>query len=247
MEVFNPHIADPDYSLRSRIQGKSIALVNFGNRYVTVMQACYDKSWKFGVAHTYPTNDPQIEKQLIECSPGKLLAITYGDRVSITTEAARTTTGHHIRSEQQDHAILAKFNESSLTSLQKKYKEKGFCILRIQITCLNLLNCMLAEPMPGNSTIIVMDQEYMIGVKIHNGSWSTVRSVLVDSKEDHISQALKDLTSNETELIRYWDTKPNDERFQIIAKGHHFDQKSEIWVPANAATFQPELELLTYA
>lgn len=187
LKAFVPEVTDDRYHLRDRCKGKRLALVNYGNAHVSIAQAVFAKDVKVSESRTFESMNDEAWEYLEECSSDKLLAIGYGKEVNI---ALNESFDVNDSKENILKNITWDYRKETLSETQKLFEDKGYTIVRIQITLLGILLKWL-ETKPQDS-LIAMDQGYALGAKNEKGKITKIRTIYGEGGE-MINQLERDL------------------------------------------------------
>lgn len=221
---FRPSPLDHHYSLKERLRGQPIWLMNFGPWGVKLALAHFSDSLHLGEVSFFPSIQELLLTHFAQYPRCDNIAVSYSHKVLTRLELARRP-GFLI---QNNQSIVCDFSKQPVLDLQDQLEKIGLRLLRLWITPLSLLNYILApDVIDPNHNVVIFDQSQLTLLLQLNGVWETVRSAKLRFNQD-VSLHVEDVSAFEYLLeslgdhpclenpFQYLETHTSDASFKTI-------------------------------
>lgn len=247
MQCFKPSLTASSFTLKERCKGKEVVVMSYGKEGFKVGKVSFEKDMQLENVQFFEYKE--IDKAWIHmeaCSSERIVAVTLGLKVHYAFEKENEIP-QEMRGAKvvlEEGCLKGFFRQTDYLLLEKVIADRGFTLIRTQLTTFNLLCAILEEgDLKLDDLICIIDQGFFTGLRLSVGKLRHVplSEALHENFKEDVYELLGDNFSGK---IIFCDTRSSAAKGQLpscLATYQQSPFQSKILHPLH-----PELELLIY-
>jgi len=248
LQCFKPSLTSPHFPLKDRCRDKDLAVISYGRENYKVGQANFRKGFHLENVQVFNKNESdKVWEYVKDCSSERLVALTWGFKVHYTFQK-ETGIQYGMRGQEivfPQGFLKGFFMESDYLVFEKGIKDKGFKLMRTQLTVLNLFYSIMKEKnVCENDLICVIDQGFFTGFRRNVGKLRrfSITSVLDQDFKEDFEDFLDDNFSGKVIFLETQNSSFKEKFFNFLKTY----QSITPFESSSTQVVHPELELLAY-